>query len=121
MDGIIRFQKPESGLVDSKGAAITDGAVLQVQVIPKRTILRLRVVEERDSSNSSMLKTLALRLEVAGLGDVSMESRGDIILLARLDDPNNGSIPAFFAHVTAVQSKVSSNNDEDLTYRTTFP
>ena len=54
MDGIISFKKPLSGLVDSTGAAITDGLVSLIQIIPKRTILRLHklksVIRRRQTS-----------------------------------------------------------------------
>lgn len=117
MGGVIVFKKPVAGLVDSTGAAITDGAVAQLQIIPKGTIQRLRVVDQRDQTNPNMLKALGLRME---LSTVSSPDSPDVVMLAQLDNPNNSTIPLFFAYVESVKGMVSSDSDAELTFKTTF-
>jgi len=121
VDGVITFKgKPVIGLVDSTGTAITAG-VVPTQVIPKRTILRLRVVEGRDPATPAILKTLVLRMELPSVFDPAGAASPDVIVLAQLDDPSDATIPGFFTYVDNVRSQLSSDNDETLTFAITFP
>lgn len=121
MDGVIIFKGlPLTGLVDSSNVAITVD-VTPTQVIPKRTVLRLRVVEGRDQTTPTMLKTLALRMELPSVFDPAGAASPDVIVLARLDNPTDTTIPGFFTYVDTVLSQLTSNADETINFRTTFP
>ena len=117
MDGFITTKRPVNGLVDSTGASIPDNTVFQMQALPKRGVLRIRVVEGRDPTNTNMLLKLGLRLESAS----GASPTPDVILVAQLDNPSGPAIAAFFAHVAYVTGLLSSDTDEELEFKSVFP
>ncbi len=121
MDGVIIFKGLSlAGLVDSNGVAITVD-VTPTQVIPKRTVVRLRIVEGRDQATPTILKTLALRMELPSVFDPAGAASPDVIVLARLDNPSDATIPDFSAYVDTVLLQLTSNVDATISFKTTFP
>jgi hypothetical protein len=122
VDGVITFNNPQTGLVDSTGAAIADGTVIQTQVIPKRCIQMMRVVEQVDDTNPNKLLALALRFELPAVSDgTGAPAVPDVVVLALLNSPTNATIPSFFSFVATVTGKLSSNVDEVIAYKANFP
>lgn len=121
MDGFIIFRKPLSGLQDSTGAAITAPELAQLQVIPKRTVLGLRVVQGFDRAIPNRLISLILRLELPSVFDPLGAANPQILDVAQLDYPNDASLPDFYAYVDTVKLDLLSDTDATLEFKTTFP
>ena len=60
-------------------------------------------------------------MEISSASDLSGGAVPDVLLLAQLDSPKNATIPDFYTYVDNVRTKVSSNNDEELTFKSAFP
>jgi hypothetical protein len=119
MNGLIIFKTKVEGLNDVTNTPVTED-IFSTEYIVKTAVRRLRVLigKRPNSPNPDVLTALAVTLEIPG----GIDGTGvDVITLARLDNPVDVTIHAFYAYVATLRTKWQSENDEEILFKKTFP